>query len=66
MSLISPIISAIKKRQTTHEQALQCGEISQEIPIYEQENLLVCGNGIFPYKTQTQLHELIESNGGGG
>ncbi|MCI6218236.1 MAG: hypothetical protein MR629_06890 [Helicobacter sp.] len=62
------ILNFFAKKTTTFTQATIDGEIREEILIHPEENMLVCGNGVFTYKDANTLNQLIKKQlveGGG-
>lgn len=60
------ILNFFAKKTTTFTQAAIDGEIREEILIHPEENMLVCGNGVFTYKDANTLNQLIKKQLGGG
>lgn len=64
--MLQLLFRILESKRTGFEQARQCGDLTQEIPIEPESNLLICGNGIFSCVDDESLQGLIESQLGGG
>ncbi|ETD27858.1 hypothetical protein [Helicobacter canis] len=64
--MLQLLFRTLESKRASFEQARQCGDLAQEIPIEPESNLLICGNGIFSYADDESLHRLIKSQLGGG
>lgn len=64
--MLQLLFRTLASKRASFEQARQCGDLTQEIPIEPESNLLICGNGIFSCVDDESLQGLIESQLGGG
>lgn len=64
--MLQLLFRTLESKRASFEQARQCGDLTQEIPIEPESNLLICGNGIFSCVDDESLQGLIESQLGGG
>lgn len=64
--MLQLLFRILEGKRASFEQALHNGDLAREIPIEPESNLLICGNGIFPYTDDESLQGLIESRLGGG
>lgn len=64
--MINTLLKFLESKTTIFEKAKLTGDLIDEIEVYPQTNILMCGNGIFSFKSEQELQELIISNGGGG
>lgn len=60
------LFAPLERRRASFKQALESGEMSREILVSQAQNLLICGNGIFPYADERELGALLKSRLGGG
>ena len=63
--MINTLLKFLESKTTTFEKAKLTGDLIDEIEVYPQTNILMCGNGIFSFKSEQELQELIISNRGG-
>lgn len=56
-----------QSKSTTFAKARENSEISEEICVWDEENLLICGNGFFYYTKEDSLSEVLNKalRGGG-
>ncbi len=64
MNALQWLIKLLQSRTTTYKKSLECGECQSEVLIFDAQNLLICGNGIFEYESEADLLHLIENRGG--
>lgn len=64
--MLQLLFRILESKRASFEQARQCGDLAQEIPIEPESSLLICGNGIFPYTDDESLQGLVKSQLGGG
>ena len=64
--MLQLLFRTLESKRASFEQARQYGDLTQEIPIEPESNLLICGNGIFSCVDDESLQGLIESQLGGG
>lgn len=53
--MLQLLFRTLESKRASFEQARQCGDLAQEIPIEPESNLLICGNGIFSYADDESL-----------